>query len=117
MTESIKLKPLSAALLSLIASAAVDVLRTVQALSENQAIDAEAALGLAVCAHMDRLAIVLDALYLVQPATRSADLPIADLITRAGQVLKAAAAAYGSDLASLQQIGTLTDQIRDIKAA
>ena len=41
MTESIKLKPLSAALLSLIASAAVDVLRTVQALSENQAIDAD----------------------------------------------------------------------------
>lgn len=117
MTEPLKLKPLSASLLSLVAGAVVDVLRTIKQIKDSEVTDDEAVVGLAICAHADRLALVIDALYVLPPAVRSADLPLGELVARVREAITLAVQTYGSDLATLQQIGGLADSFKDLKAA
>lgn len=109
MNESFKLKPLSASVLSLVAGVAADVLRTAREIETEGGQDA---LGIAICVHAARIAVVLDAVVEApRQAVASADLPIPELVAHAKAVLAAATQQWASDLAQLQQVGGMAQKL------
>lgn len=112
--NSIKLRPLSAAVLSSIALAAVSVLQSAKATG----LPDQEGIGIAVCAHLTQIADTVDALYLHPPAVASRELPLADLVTRLIATVQAAVTTYAAELKALQGSETgraLMDAVKQIQ--